>query len=92
MKDLRSCAGSPAPEGRNRHVPPADVGGVDAPARFVNSSSSASRKTEPDIRSVRWNELPERARGKVIEHLAEMLRAKLERSATGEAVGMSKRG
>lgn len=41
-------------------------------------------KEDPNNASVTWNELPEQARAEVIEQLAEMLRAKLERSTTGE--------
>jgi hypothetical protein len=41
-------------------------------------------KEDPNNASVTWNELPERARAEVIEQLAEMLRAKLERSTAGE--------
>jgi hypothetical protein len=39
---------------------------------------------EPPVENMTWNELPARARAEVIEHLAKMLRAKLERSAAGE--------
>jgi hypothetical protein len=40
-------------------------------------------KGAPNNASVTWNELPERVRAKVIEQLAVMLRAKLERSTAG---------
>lgn len=41
-------------------------------------------REEPNSGSVNWNELPKRVRAEVIEQLAEMLRAKLERSTAGE--------
>jgi acyl-CoA reductase-like NAD-dependent aldehyde dehydrogenase len=41
-------------------------------------------REEPAGGNMTWNELPARARAEVIEHLAKMLRAKLERSAAAE--------
>jgi hypothetical protein len=41
-------------------------------------------KEEPGVGNMTWNELPARARAEVIEHLAKMLCAKLERSAAAE--------
>lgn len=41
-------------------------------------------KEERGGERMRWNELPARARAEVIEHLAKMLRAKMERSAATE--------
>jgi hypothetical protein len=40
-------------------------------------------KEDPNSASVTWNELPERVRVELIKQLAEMLRAKLERSTAG---------
>lgn len=40
-------------------------------------------KGDPSNGSVTWNELPQRVRTEVIEQLAEMFRAKLERSTAG---------
>lgn len=40
-------------------------------------------KEDPNNASVTWNELAERVRVEVIKQLAEMLRAKLERSTAG---------
>jgi Tfp pilus assembly PilM family ATPase len=42
-------------------------------------------KEEQSNGSATWNDLPSEARRDVIERLAEMLRAKLERSLAGEA-------
>jgi hypothetical protein len=40
-------------------------------------------KRDPNEGSATWNDLPKRARAEVIEQLAEMFRAKLERSTAG---------
>ena len=41
-------------------------------------------KEAPGSGNVTWNDLPVRARAEVIEHLAKMLQAKLERNAAAE--------
>lgn len=42
-------------------------------------------KGDPKNESVMWNGLPKRVRAEVVEQLAELFRAKLERSTVGGA-------